>query len=72
MNNLKTLIFVALVVPLSAGALSGCGGGGAKADVRATTVSKGQELQDLKQALDSGAITPQEYERLRDEVIKRK
>jgi len=72
MNNFKRLVFVALLVPLSTAALSGCGGGGAKADVRATTVSKGQELQDLKKALDSGAITQQEYERLRDEVIKRK
>lgn len=68
MNNPKRLILSALLL-LSAGTLVGCGGGGA--DVRTTTVSKGQELQDLKNAFDSGAISQEEYERLRKEVIKR-
>ena len=68
MNDSKKLILPALML-LGAATLAGCGGGGA--DVRATTVSKGQELQDLKNAYDSGAISDQEYERLRSEVIRR-
>lgn len=69
MDNPKKLILSALML-LTAGTLVGCGGGGA--DVRATTVSKGQELQDLKNAVDSGAISQDEYERLRSEVIRRR
>jgi hypothetical protein len=68
MDKFKKLTLSALLL-LSVGTLAGCGGGGA--DVRATTVSKGQELQDLKKAFDSGAISKKEYERLRSEVIRR-
>jgi hypothetical protein len=55
-------------------ALVSCGGGGADADmsteVRTTTV--GQELTDLKKALDSGAINQTEYERQRQLILNRK
>ena len=57
-----------LVLALSAG-LYGCGGGGA--EVVNTNVSKGQELSDLKKALDTGAINQQEYEKLRKQVLER-
>ncbi|MCK7498221.1 MAG: SHOCT domain-containing protein [Comamonadaceae bacterium] len=36
-----------------------------------TTVSQGQELIDLKKALDSGAITKDEYDRLRQKALQR-
>lgn len=53
-------------------ALAGCFGGGAKVDQSITTVSKGKELEDLKRALDEGAINQKEYEALRAKVMKRK
>ena len=34
-------------------------------------MTKGQELLDLKKALDEGALTPKEYEKLKQEVINR-
>ncbi|MBE9607952.1 hypothetical protein [Chitinilyticum piscinae] len=37
-----------------------------------TTVSKGQELVDLKRALDEGAISQQEYDKLQTIILKRK
>ncbi len=53
--------------------LAACGGGGSKVEssneVRATTT--GQELLDLKSALDSGAITQDEYEEQREKILER-
>lgn len=60
-----------MAILLAAGA-AGCGGGGAelKSDVRTTTV--GQELTDLKKALDSGVISEKEYETQRKRILERK
>jgi Short C-terminal domain len=65
--RIKTIITVALVA--AAVGLGGCFGG--DTEVKQTSVSKGQELQDLKKALDSGAITEREYDRLRKEIMAR-
>jgi len=48
-------------------ALAGCGG----ADVKTTTttISIGQQLIDLKNARDSGAITEREYSRARSALV---
>lgn len=51
--------------------LAGCGGGGADANVSATTVSKGQELIDLKKAYDSGVIDEDEYDDQKREILNR-
>jgi len=53
-------------------ALSGCLGGGADVEQSISTVSKGKELEDLKRALDEGAINQKEYDTLREKVMKRK
>ena len=34
--------------------------------------TRGQELIDLKKALDKGAITQEEYEELKEKIMKRK
>jgi hypothetical protein len=52
--------------------LSGCGGGGAKVSSEITTTTKGQQLIDLKKALDSGAITQDEYEKQRTQILDKK
>jgi hypothetical protein len=50
--------------------LGGCGGGGAelKSDIQTTT--KGQQLLDLKKAYDAGAISREEYDRLRKQIVE--
>jgi hypothetical protein len=55
-----------------AGAFSGCAwsiGGGAKDKTNHPT--RGQELIDLQRARDTGAITPDEYETQKRQVLSR-
>ena len=55
-------------------AMAGCGSS-SKANVTVkgtTTISSGQELLDLKRALDEGAISPRDYEKVRAIILKRK
>ena len=49
--------------------LSGCGGGGAKTEVSTKTL--GQELTDLQQAYEAGAITESEYEKSKKSLLKK-
>ncbi len=62
----KTLLMIATAIFIAA-----CGGGGAttQQDIRTTTT--GQELLDLKKARDAGAISQEEYDKQRAEILKR-
>ncbi len=44
--------------------LAACGGGGADVRSEVSTTTVGQQLMDLKKALDAGAMSQQEYERM--------
>lgn len=61
---MKVLITLAALLLLSA-----CGGGGAHVRSEVTTVSKGQQLIDLKKAADEGALTPEEYTKEKQRVL---
>lgn len=50
-----------LVSAMTALCLVACGGGGAKVKSEITTTTKGQQLMDIKKAMDDGAITQDEY-----------
>jgi hypothetical protein len=61
---------------LAAGVLlSACGSwSSSKADVTVTgttTISRGQELTDLKRALDEGAISRRDYDKVREKILRR-
>ncbi|MBA3006945.1 MAG: gas vesicle protein GvpG [Proteobacteria bacterium] len=58
-------ILVIAMVPV----LSGCGGGGAEVRSEVTSVTTGQQLMDLKKALDIGAMTRDEYDREREKIL---
>jgi ABC-type glycerol-3-phosphate transport system substrate-binding protein len=69
MNPIRILA-VALLAAL---ALAGCGSS-SKANVTVTgttTVSRGQELIDLQRALDAGAISKADYDRVREKLLRR-
>lgn len=51
--------------------VTGCGGDTYVRVQGTTTVSKGQELIDLKKAFDEGAINRDEYDRVRAIILKR-
>lgn len=51
--------------------VAACGGGGADIKSEISTTTTGQQLIDLKKALDSGAITQQEYEKERKKILDR-
>jgi len=55
------------------GALSGCswsiGGGKKQAGTVVQKPTQGQELIDLKRAYDQGALTEEEYDRQRNDLI---
>lgn len=59
------------VVVISAVSLlvTACGGGGAHVRSEVTTVSKGQQLIDLKKAVNEGAITQDEYDKEKSKIL---
>ena len=67
--RLNRKLAVALLL-VSSTAFVGCGGG-ADVNQHVSTVSQGQQLEDLKKALDQGAIDQQNYEKLQKQILKR-
>ena len=70
---IQKLLGRAVVVMLSGAILGGLTGcvfsvGGGK-EVTSTHATRGQELIDLKKARDQGAITPEEYEAKRRQIL---
>jgi hypothetical protein len=69
MNRIKA--FLAAALAGTALVLAACHGGGADVQQHISTVSKGKELEDLKRALDAGAINQSEYSRLQAAIMRR-
>jgi hypothetical protein len=65
-----TLVLLAVCGLLLFG-VAACGGGGAEVRSEVTTTTTGQQLIDLKKALDSGAMTQQEYEKERKKILSK-
>ncbi len=66
---MKTSITITLLTSILAFGLAGCGSSEPRKEI--TTVSVGQQLIDLQKAFDSGAISKEEYERLRLRIMRR-
>jgi hypothetical protein len=59
-----------LLIALSMTALlTACGGGDSAVKSEITTTTTGQQLTDLKKALDAGAINQSEYETQRKKIL---
>jgi hypothetical protein len=68
---MKTQIAGVAVALLVATGLGACGGDTVVKVEQSTQISKGWELKDLQKALDAGAVTKDEYERIRQKLLKR-
>lgn len=64
----KTVAIAALCSIFLLGVVA-CGGGGADVRSEVSTTTTGQQLMDLKKALDSGAMTKEEYEKERKKIL---
>lgn len=63
---------VVILAGILCGATSGCAwsvGGGQKGGSAVITPTRGQELIDLKKAHEAGALTDEEYERMKAEIV---
>jgi hypothetical protein len=67
MRTNRTILFATVL--LVSVAVAGCGG--ADVNQHVTSVSQGQQLEDLKKALDQGAINEDEYQKLQAKILKR-
>lgn len=65
MRKLILMLSTSLIVLFGAAA---CGGGGAS--LKADSTTTGQELMDLKKALDAGVISEKEYDKQREKILK--
>jgi hypothetical protein len=65
-NSLAAVMAIALIL-----GLTGCGGGGAEMKSEISTTTTGQQLMDLKKALDSGALSKEEYDKEREKILEK-
>jgi uncharacterized membrane protein len=61
-------IVSAILLSITLVMLTACGGG--TTQVQQQTETQGQELLDLKEALDQGAITQKEYDKAKARILK--
>ncbi len=66
---MKRLGIIGLIVIAFAG-VSACVPGRAKQTTTVNTTTTGQQLTDLKAALDAGALSEEEYEKKRKKILK--
>lgn len=67
----KTLVLLVVCGLLLLG-ITACGGGGAEVRSEVSTTTTGQQLLDLKKALDAGAMTQQEYDKERQKILEKR
>lgn len=66
MNALRTGVVMAVVAAI----LGGCCGGGSTKVQSTTTTTTGQQLIDLKKAYTEGAITEEQYNKMKKQVLE--
>lgn len=66
---MKRLLINSLCIVALLG-VSACGSGRVKTTTNIETATTGQQLIDLKKALDSGVITEKDYEKKHKEILK--
>ena len=65
-------VFTLILILLVSVNFIACGGSKSQNNVKASTTTLGQELQDLKAAYDKGIITEKEYEKAKKKLIEQR
>lgn len=68
MKTVRSCLLLAMVAALLGGC---CGGGSTKVQSTTTTTTTGQQLIDLKKAYTDGAITEEQYNKMKKEIIEK-
>ncbi len=63
-------VFTLILILLVSVNFIACGGSKSQTDVKTTTTTLGQELQDLKAAYDKGIITEKEYDKAKKKLME--
>jgi hypothetical protein len=71
LRTAATLFSGAILSVLLAAGLSACGGDTVVKVEQSTQISKGWELKDLQKAYDAGAVTRDEFDRIKQKLLKR-
>lgn len=69
MTPRRSLTFAVLALAACLFIAAGCGASSSKTVQETRTTTKGQELMDLKKALDQGVISDKEYEKMKKQVM---
>jgi hypothetical protein len=69
---IRMRIVAAVAATALLAALGACGGDKIVKVEQSTQISKGWELKDLQKALDAGAINRDEFDRVKQKILKRK
>jgi hypothetical protein len=72
-TRLRIFVALSLIFMLLSVTACGClgGGSGSKQTVETKTTTLGQELTDLQKAHESGAITDEQYQKAKKELLKK-
>ena len=68
---MKASGYIAGLILLAALVGGCCGGGGSQVQNTTKTTTLGQELTDLKRAYDAGAITEEQYNKMKQDITRK-
>ena len=70
-NGVKVALISMMLACFASGCICSIGGGKGKSDGFPQSPTAGQELIDLKKALDQDAISQEEYDQTKERILRR-
>ena len=70
-NGIRVALISMMLACFTSGCICSIGGGKGKSDALPQSPTAGQELIDLKKALDQDAISQEEYDQKKEQILRR-